>query len=143
MSSDACSCVAVYVDEGYDDGGDEMRVAGVEHKCGECSREIALGEEYEFSWGVKLDDDEKVIEEESNDYATCRDCSSMRKSFFCEGWYYGRIWDDLEEHLAEVVRFGTGVSSDCMASLTKAARDDVCDIVERIWEEWDDDDDDE
>jgi hypothetical protein len=92
---------------------------------------------------VKLDYDENVIEEESNDYVTCIDCMSMRQGFFCEGWHIGRTWDDLEEHLAEVVRFGDGVSSECMASLTKPARDSVCDMVEEIWRDNEDDDEDE
>jgi DNA-directed RNA polymerase subunit RPC12/RpoP len=124
----------VYVDEGYDDGGDEMRVAGPGHKCIECSREIETGEQYEFSWGVKLDDDEEVYE--SDKYTTCRDCSSMREAFFCEGWYIGRTWDDLGDHLYDVVRFGDSVSSDCLTQLTKPARDAVCDIIDEIWEEW-------
>jgi hypothetical protein len=94
--------VAICVEEGYEDWGEEMRVAGTEHKCFECNRQIDLGEQYEFSWGVRLDDDENVIEEESNDYITCVDCTSMRKGFFCESWYVGRTWEDLEEHLAEV-----------------------------------------
>lgn len=137
MSSAACSCVAVYVEDGYDEGGEEMRVAGTEHTCAECNREIELGEQYEFSWGIRLDGDENVVEEESDDYTTCVDCRSMRKAFFCEGYFYHRTWDDLGNHLAEVVQFGDGVSSECMMQLTKPARDDVCDIIEEIWKEAD------
>ncbi|MBT8454164.1 MAG: hypothetical protein KJO40_19530 [Deltaproteobacteria bacterium] len=140
MSS--CSCVAIDVEDGFDDWGDEMRVAGTERKCVECSREIALGEQYEFSWGVKLDYDEQVIEDESEDFTTCVDCASMREAFFCGGHFIGRTWDDLGDHLAEVVAFGDGVSSECMQQLTKSARDDVCDIIEEIWRDNEDDDDD-
>lgn len=138
-----CSCVAIEVEEGYDDWGEEMRVTGTERRCVECSREIALGEQYEFSWGAKLDYDDNVIAEESEDYTTCVDCASMRRAFFCGGHYVGRIWEDLGEHLAEVVVFGNGVSSECLAQLTKPARDDVCDLVEDIWEDQDEEDDDE
>lgn len=137
-------CACVYVDNSdgsYDDWGDEIRVAGVERTCSECRREIALGEEYEDAFGAHLDDDENVLE--MHTYVTCRDCVSMRNSFFCHGWACERIWYDLGEHLDEVVRFGDGVSSDCLTPLTKAARDDVCDLIEKIWEEWDEEEEEE
>jgi len=129
-----CSCVAVYVEDGPDEWNEEMRVAGTEHKCVECRRTIELGEEYELSWGEYFDDDGDVIESESTkEYTVCIDCTSMRRAFFCEGWYIGRTWNTLGDHLAEVVQFGNGVSSECMMQLTKSARDDVCDIIEDIW----------
>jgi hypothetical protein len=129
--------VAISGEEGYDHWGEELCIAGTERQCVECNRQIDLGEEYEYSWGARLDDNEEV--EEFNSFITCVDCTSMRQAFFCESWYVGRTWDDLEEHLAEVVQYGDGVSSECMAQLTKSARDDVCDIVEKLWKEWDDD----
>jgi hypothetical protein len=101
------------------------------HCCSECSRTIEPGETYERTWG-KFDGGVET-------YKTCVDCLSVRDSFFCDGWGYTVVWQDLQEHLSEVVRFGDGVSSDCMAPLTKAARDKVCDLIEEIWEDMDDD----
>jgi hypothetical protein len=131
----SCSCISICVEEGPDDWDDIVRVSGKERQCVECSREIGVGEEYEHSSGTYWDEDERPVEVKH--YITCIDCASMRNAFFCDGWFIGRTWDDLGEHLADVVKFGDGVSSDCMMSLTKPARDDVCDMVEDIWKDQD------
>jgi hypothetical protein len=98
----------------------------------ECNRVIAKGELYEYVF-THFDGDHET-------YKTCVDCLSVRDSFFCQGWGFGQIWGDLGEHLVDVIWRGNGgVSSDCMTPLTVAARERVCDMIERIWADHDED----
>lgn len=130
-----CACVYVGDWEAFDDGGESLQVAGIERRCCECAREIALGERYERAWGGYFDDDENL--RDVHNYETCIDCTSIRRSFFCDGWVYEFVWEFLEEHLAEVVGYhGGGVSSDCLISLTPHARAKVCDLIESIWDSY-------
>lgn len=129
-----CSCVTTCIEDGYDDWSEERRVAGTEHVCVECRRVITLGEQYERTWGAYLDQDGEEIESETDTYTTCVDCASACAAFFCDGYYIGRIWDDLGDHLADVVAYGDGVASACMVLLTTRARGRVCDMIEEVWE---------
>lgn len=139
MSSGSCSCVMVYIDEGYAHWEDAIVVAGTEWTCVECGRTIEIGEEYEHSRGGELDEDDEPVD--LDDFETCIDCVSMRTAFFCEGWFIGRTWDDLFEHLYDVCGRGDSVESACLVELTPRARAKVCDAIEEIWRDEDESDD--
>lgn len=123
-----CSCIWV-------DSGDDMPeihseydyTAKKQHKCSECGRIIMPGEKYEYVFGV-WDGIPSI-------YKTCRDCQSVRNAFFCEGWLYSMIWDNVWEHLREI---NGNLESDCLLSLTKPSRDRVCDMIEKTWEDIED-----
>ncbi len=120
-------CACVYVD--YEtceliDGG--MRKARKEHVCTECRRTIERGERYEYAF--------TSFDGGTDTYKTCVDCVSVRDSFFCNGWGYTMVWEDLEEHFSNVIWKNGDVVSECIVPLTKAARDRVCDMIEEHWE---------
>ena len=124
-----CSCV---VCDDYDPAtfySQVVRKARTGKKCCECERTIEPGEEYEHTSG-KWDKQISIFE-------TCADCLSVRASFFCEGYLHGGMWDMLHAHLEAVVRFGDGVSSECIAPLTARAREMVCDAIEKLWTKMD------
>ena len=94
------------------------------HKCCECKRTIEKGEEYEKAsgmWDGRFDG-----------FKTCSDCISLRKEFFTYGYYYGRIWEDFEEHVDAV---DAAISESCLSKLTPAARGRACDIIQAWWDE--------
>lgn len=92
-------------------------------QCEECRRRIEPGEQYEYvkgRWGGH--DDE---------FRTCMDCLSIRKSFFCEGFCHG----SMEENLAEHIRDLDGqVATECILPLTPRAREMVFGMIEETWE---------
>lgn len=118
-----CSCVLVDID-GYAELIDEKIVtARKTHKCGECCREIAKGEKYEKVtqiWEGKIETQK-----------TCLDCVSIRNAFFCNGWLWGNILEDLWDHLVDM---RGEIASSCIIGLTKGARDKICDMIQEVWE---------
>ena len=121
-----CSCV--YIDMDYD--GPEfhkttMPRARKEHRCGECGRTIMPLERYENINGV--------WEGDFSTYKTCLDCLSIRNEFFCEGYYYEMVLENLREHIFE----SRGeIPEDCILSLTPKAQEYVCDLIEQAWERY-------
>jgi hypothetical protein len=99
-----------------------LRRARVPHTCVECRRLIRAGEQYEYVAG-KWDDG--LVS-----YYTCVDCVSVRDTFFCYGYNYGCVWDDIREHIGAV---DGNISSDCLLALTPAARDDIFELIESVW----------
>jgi len=59
-----------------------------EHVCQECFEPIKVGEKYERVEG-KCDD-------RWFSHKTCVACLRVRKQYFCGGWTYGTIWEDLK-----------------------------------------------
>ncbi|UCE99958.1 MAG: hypothetical protein JSV82_02515 [Planctomycetota bacterium] len=120
-----CSC-----DVGFDDYGDypefyneSTPIARKEHKCFECGRMITKGEKYHCAsgkWNIKIET-----------YKTCGDCLSIREQFFGNGWNFGNVIWDLEEHISET---DAGLSQECIAKLTPVARNRVCDMIQKYWE---------
>jgi hypothetical protein len=95
-----------------------------EHICIECKRIIKPSEIYEKNVG-KWDGEISI-------YKVCRDCISIRKMFFKDGFYFGEIYQDLITFLREI---DGEVSSDCIKKLTPNARAKVCDMLEEIWKD--------
>jgi hypothetical protein len=67
-----------------------------------------------------------------NTHKTCNDCLSIRNEFFCEGWFYGFIYENFWEHIREVAG---QISTDCILSLTPGAKERVLDMIDRLWED--------
>lgn len=121
-----CSC-EIFVDNDYEGPSFhtvKMIKSRKKHKCCECKRTIEKGEEYEKTsgmWDGRFDE-----------FKTCSDCISLRKEFFTSGYYFGRIWDDFEEHVDAV---DAAISERCLSNLTPVARGCACDIIQKWWED--------
>jgi hypothetical protein len=120
-----CACVYASAGESYSVGSTLMRRARIKHTCGECNRTINPGEIYEYQTGC--------CDGQWYDAKTCSDCLSMRKSFFCKGYAFNGIWDDLHCHIDGM--FGE-ISSECIVKLTPRAREMVCELIEEVWEKY-------
>ena len=103
--------------------------ARVPHRCGECGREIAVGEQYEV---LVTAADERVER-----HHTCADCQSLRDEFFRDGWWRGQVREHVEEHVREL---RGEIASECLARLTPAARWWLIGVIDVIDEVWEDDD---
>lgn len=119
-----CACV-------YSGGGsDNLPVnfwpstpkARKEHRCYECKRAIQPGEQYHRDSGK--------WEESFYSFKVCLVCREITNEFFCEGFSYGRVLDDLYEHIHGN---GCSISERCLAKLSPAARGYVCDLIEECW----------
>ena len=119
-----CSCV--YVDS---DGSEaefltvKKARARKDHVCGECGRAIEIGEWYERAVGK--------WEGGFNTHKTCTDCLSIRKEFYCEGYFFEFILEFLREHITNV---GGQISEDCILRLTPKAQEMVCSMIDDHWQ---------
>lgn len=107
MTTDDCSCL-------YDSGDGDQPIfytqrwvtARKDHKCYECRRVIMKGERYECFSGK--------WETGVQTYRTCAECQNIRESLNCEGWTFGRLWEDIEEQIFQE----TGLTIACIDKLT-------------------------
>ena len=77
-----CECVCVDAGDGYTTTlNEKYPIAKKRHKCGECGRDIVIGERYEYYVGVN---EGKLFIQK-----TCADCQSIRNEFFCGIWTWG------------------------------------------------------
>lgn len=95
-----------------------------EHICTECKRTIAKTEEYRREF-TKFDNETYISK-------TCEDCLSVREVFFSSGWYYGGIWEQIQDFINDV---DGDLSVTCLLELTKPARDKILDLIEERWNE--------
>lgn len=119
-----CSCVTVGLDDFARTISDKTRTARKKHKCGECRILIQPGDKYEHYTGV--------FDGEIFTAKTCNDCLSLRNAFFCEGYYWEQIWNDMHEHIREC---NGELAEGKISSLTPIARDKVCGAIEEEWTE--------
>ena len=98
-----------------------------EHRCTECGRIVHSGEEY-FKEAT-------VFEGHFACYKTCEDCYSIRQVFFSSGWYYGGIREQMSEFIWECQG---DISVSCILQLTKPARDWTLDIIEEVYNSYED-----
>jgi len=101
-----------------------------ELKCDECGRVIQPGEKYEHVeaiWG-----EGRPLEV----HRTCVICHEIREEFFCYGYIYGMVWEDIRTHFEEL---GDDIPSDCIAKLSKPAQEYLCDVIDQWWGEVNDD----
>lgn len=122
-------CACVYVG-GYDGPNlywVKMRIARKPNTCIECERTIEPGEKYEH--------DQSRYEDWWSSHVTCLDCKSIRDSFFCDGWLFGSMLDNLHEHIENM---NGEIASECIVPLTPRAREMVCEMIEKAWEIFED-----
>lgn len=109
MMGDACICLDAENEEFSD--WDEKRVTSdKEQKCTECSRSIPAGAPHVLHSGLR-DEEEWCDEEDAyvnageweDLHRECLCCAAVRNSLFECGWYVGRVWSDLRDHMDEVM----------------------------------------
>ena len=115
-----CGCIYVGVDD-YGPEAVTIRTARKEHRCGECRMPIVPRQRYEirvqFSQGS------------ARTYKACLCCAEIRNAFFCEGWFYGTVWSDIEDSL-----FDRGpLNSACLDKLSTV---DAKQFLQRRWMDW-------
>lgn len=89
-------CMVEMADESYVVHNVAQRVARKPHKCYECHREIAPGEQYEYATGL-------ARSYGWDHYHTCAHCVWARRWLMseCNGFLYGGVYEDLHEHWLE------------------------------------------
>jgi hypothetical protein len=122
-----CGCIYEYVGEFLETVDERIVKATVPTVCGECDDPIVVGEKYEYYEGSDYDID--VFAQR-----TCLDCLSVRDEFFCDGFFFGRIWDRVKDHIYDT---SGKISSDCLLRLTPGARERIIDLIDEDWEESD------
>ncbi len=95
------------------------------HRCNECRRAIKKNETYTIE---KFRDDERF-----HTYKTCNDCQSVRQVFFSKGYYFEALWADMGSFIHDAKG---QIPEDCIAQLTPAARNKVCDLIEETLVFW-------
>jgi len=121
---ESCACVTVDVDSQAEFHAAEHRRAGKEHKCSECGRTIGIREEYEHVSGMWDGDFSR--------FKTCLDCLSIRNAFFCDGFNFEMLRDDLWEHVWDTQG---EIPEDCISRLTREAQGIVCDMIQRVFDD--------
>lgn len=122
-----CSCI--YVGD-YDDTETihEKRLkAKKSHTCDECCNGIVPGTTYERYVGK--------FNGKVETHRTCSTCLDLRITFFCAGWIWGGLYEALWEHISEM---DGQISSECLLSLTPAARDVVIGMIDDYFKDTDD-----
>lgn len=129
----ACSIDVEIPDIGdYDEFADDFTVfsnarSTTAWKCDECKRNIKAQEPHELAQWFKHG---KAVE----NHRSCEDCLSLRETYFCTS-IFGQLWLDMEMEIEEE---GTEHLIDSrMAKLTKFAREKLCEMIEKYWEEED------
>lgn len=123
--SDHCGCIYVGCDDFVPVTHRAKVRARKQHTCDECNVPIAPGQDYERFVGKE--DGAGVFV-----HKTCSDCMSLRNEFFCEGYIFGNIYEDVSYHLIEI---GGEVSSACLLRLTPGARVAVIDMIDEVWKD--------
>ena len=85
---DACICIDV--DEYCQTISQKIVKARKEHKCMECGDTIKKGDKYEYYFGK--DNGTIFI------HKTCQICFNIREDLFKCGYYFGMLWENIEEH---------------------------------------------
>jgi len=124
-----CGCVYVEPDHYTWELSCTQPTARREHACSECGRAILPSEQYEKYVGT--DDGDFFT------HKTCLDCLSVRDEFFCGSFCWGAIWEYLHEHVQAI---SGQVSSECLLRLTPGAREGVIALIDKCFDEFDDDD---
>lgn len=126
------SCACIVVDSDYEPSCSTVtiRKARKQHVCDECGRTIKPGERYEHISGI--------WDGHADSNKTCLGCKAIRNLFFCDLWVYGEVWNAVDDHILEVVRYGPGDSEeipwDGIAGLPVEVREKVCGMIQKIWD---------
>lgn len=114
-----CSCSATSIDgDGY--FSTRRRRAAKPTICPECKKEIVKGELYIFST--------LFLEGRIHNSKMCLECEALVDQFFSDGYYVGRIWEDLEGYLDAA--WSEDLPSNCISKLPPAVKAKVCDMLQ-------------
>lgn len=124
-----CSCI-------YDSGCHETPefycektpVARKQHKCSECGKLIEPGTRY-YAYTGKWNS-------EIYTHKLCPVCEEIAKAFFCDGFTFETLYEYLSEHILEM---RGEIRGECLAALSPATREVLCEMIETVWEEDDED----
>jgi len=119
-----CSCtIEIDINDSPELLSNHTQTARKLHKCTECGRVISIGEKYEKTTGLWSG--------VWDAFKTCVDCLSLRCVFFPHnGFVFGEIRGDIHQNISD----NQGdIPEDCISELTPAAREFVCDAIERTW----------
>lgn len=128
MDNTACSCIWVDPGDLVEMISSTSPTARKEHECGECRGVIKPGEDYERVF--------YRFEKEVSVHKTCEVCVEIREHFFCKGYCYGMIYENLNEHIWNLCG---KIGSECLLGLSPRARDVLFDLIESYWAETDED----
>ena len=118
-----CSCVSIDNEDGCVDLITKTRpTARKVHKCYECHRSILPDEKYELQ--------NYIFEGDFEMHKTCAECVEIRDMFFCEGYRYGNLHEDLIDSMADD---DCELSESCIAALSPKARDIMCETLEKCY----------
>jgi hypothetical protein len=59
-------------------------------------------------------------------YKYCEDCLSVREVFFSDGWYYGLLWEQMQQFVLDC---DGNISMSQLGMVTIPARDKIIDMV--------------
>lgn len=124
-----CACVPCDVDDPVTTLSEGDVRAAKEHVCIECRKPIVKGQVHRV--------ETTLFEGKITRYRTCLDCYSLRKVFFCEGFYYHGLLEMLQEHVREC---DGNVICDGVSQLTPGAKDRLFKMIEEEWARWAEDD---
>jgi len=122
-----CSCIYLDIGEFPEISLVRTIFAARPHECGECGKVIKKEEMFEM---VNM-----RFEGDWSTHKTCNDCLCLRNEFFCDGWWYGSIHENLVDHINDTIRGGRAISSKCLDRLTSKARAWVCERMEEAMKE--------
>jgi len=94
MMGDACLCIDVDMEPGSYILKQKVVTARKEHICTECNEKIKKGKKYELV--------NYVLDGDIETYKTCIPCKNVRDSLFQCGFYFGMLWEDLENHFRDM-----------------------------------------
>ena len=115
-----CGCIYTGVDS-YAPETATIRMARKVHRCCECRQPIEPGQRYE----VRAHFEDGSV----STYKTCLSCAEIRNTFFCEGWYYGSVWSDIESAMFDAGR----LNSACLDRLSTV---EAKQMLQRKWMDW-------
>jgi len=105
---------------------DDTRIARKNHRCSECNEIIKAGNPYQYKF--------YIYEDSKTSHRTCMDCISVRNLFFCEGFVFEQMWNDLEDYIFET----NGQILCCdIRKLTPKATGRVFRMIEKRWKQLD------
>jgi len=113
MMGDACICIDTESEEFVD--WDEKRTTDSRaRECAECRRPIPTGTPHVLHLGHEESEDwdDDAAGEWADLHRECLCCAAVRGSFFECGWYIGRVWSDLRNHMDEVMPLDEDDDSD-------------------------------
>lgn len=87
-----------------------VRRARAAHVCGECKEVILTGTQYE----ICTQNDDGMW----STFKTCMSCVEIRNHFSCGGWYWGKLWEDIESNFFPDMKAG----GPCMEGLSPSAK---------------------